>query len=93
MDYIVLDPQDNVAVALRDIEAGETIGPEPDRIRVYTRIPQGHKVALRPISIHGSILKYGLPVGLAKSSIDPGQHVHIHNVTSAYINNDQNHHE
>ena len=42
-----LKPSDEVAVALRDIQAGETLSPFD--LNANTDIPFGHKVALRPI--------------------------------------------
>ncbi len=30
------------------------------------------------------ILKYGMPIGIATRNIAAGEHVHIHNIRSAY---------
>jgi altronate dehydratase small subunit len=43
-------------------------------------IPFGHKFALRPIPMGGSVIKYGEIIGVASQSIAPGDHVHVHNV-------------
>lgn len=85
---IRLSERDNVAVATRTIEAGATA--EVDGIRVTARdpIPFAHKIALRPIERDGQVLKYGVPIGRAKAAIAPGEHVHVHNIRSDYVNNE-----
>jgi altronate hydrolase len=93
MDILFLDPKDNVAVALRDLEINERISWDADSLQVRSFIPQGHKIALQHISTGEAIIKYGMPIGLAKVPIEAGEHVHIHNVTSAYCNNEQDHYE
>lgn len=70
--------QDNVAVALRDLERGTVI----DEIAILEDIPQGHKVALRSISDGQMVVKYGFPIGVATSPIEAGRHVHSHNLQS-----------
>ena len=73
---IRLNENDNVAVAIRAIEAGEDIG----GIVTANRIPRGHKVALKPIARGETVTKYGQTIGLASADILPGQHVHLSNV-------------
>ena len=34
------------------------------------------------------MFKYGVPIGRAKVAIEPGQHVHVHNIRSDYVNNE-----
>ncbi|MEW6454119.1 MAG: UxaA family hydrolase [Pseudomonadota bacterium] len=43
-------------------------------------VPIGHKVALKDIKKGDTIWKYGQDIGIAKSSIGKGEHVHVHNV-------------
>lgn len=75
--YLQINPSDNVVVALRPIAAGEV-----DGLRVIQDVPQGHKIALRPIKSGESIVKYGYPIGTATRDIAAGEHVHSHNVAS-----------
>ena len=42
----------------------------------------GHKYAIRPIAPGENVIKYGMPIGHAKVQIDPGEHVHTHNLAS-----------
>jgi altronate dehydratase small subunit len=84
MRAIVLNAKDNVATALADIPAGASPhidGPvEAKDLKVAEDIPMGHKFALRQIS--GEVIKYGEIIGVADRPIDPGEHVHVHNVKS-----------
>jgi hypothetical protein len=45
----------------------------------------GHKFAFLKIAKGGGITKYGAPIGVATKDIEPGDSMHIHNVTSDYI--------
>lgn len=67
---------DNVAIVLESIQQGEMI----EDIQAIDFIPKGHKIALKSIDSNEAILKYGYPIGKAKSPILPGMHVHVHNV-------------
>ncbi|MGR3724588.1 UxaA family hydrolase [Abyssibius alkaniclasticus] len=75
---LVLHPQDNIAVALTDIAAGEAIG-ETGAVAAQT-IKQGHKLAISPIAAGENVLRYGQIIGQAKADIAPGEHVHVQNL-------------
>ena len=70
---------DNVAVVKKAIPANTTLN---GSITVTTdrEIPAGHKVAITLIREGEAIVKYGQLIGWAKTLIEPGQHVHTHNV-------------
>jgi altronate hydrolase len=80
---IVLDPADNVAMALRALAEGEEIVVEGTPLRTRTAIPTGQKLARRAIPAGDPVLKYNEPIGLAAKAIAAGEHVHAHNVRSA----------
>ena len=82
---IVLDPADNVAVALRTLAEGEEIVVEGAPLRVATAIPTGHKLARRAIAAGGPVLKYNETIGVASAPIAAGEHVHVQNVRSARL--------
>lgn len=82
---IVLDPADNVAVALRAIEAGEEVEVAGGSLRATTAIPVGHKLARRPIGAGEDVTKYAETIGIASAPIAAGEHVHVHNVRSARL--------
>jgi galactarate dehydratase len=75
---ILLNTNDNVAVARRSIYAGVATG-RGDLI-AKDFIGRGHKVALRAIKEGEEVLKYGQVIGVASQDIEPGQHVHLHNL-------------
>ena len=78
---LALDRYDNVANALEAIAAGDEIDAQSDQTVVArTPVPLGHKVALVSIRAGEPVVKYGEPIGLARSDIAPGEHVHTHNV-------------
>ena len=81
-----LAPSDPIAVALRDIEAGESIVmPDGRSLRVAARVPFGFKLAVRPIAAEEKVHKYRVPIGTATVPIAPGEIVHLHNLRSDYI--------
>jgi len=82
---IVINPKDNVANALVDIEKGEVVEIFTSRtlsVKVKSDIPFGHKFAVRDIPKGGEIIKYGEVIGRATKDIREGEHVHVHNVES-----------
>lgn len=82
---ILIAPEDNVAVVLRDFREGETVAVGNRAVVCLGGVPSGHKVALEPIADGGSIVKCAVPVGISRRAIAAGEHVHIHNVASRYI--------
>jgi len=75
-DFIHIHPKDNVAVALKPIQAGTVF----DGVTAKTDIPQGHKMALSALAENDQIIKYGFSIGHATAPIAPGQWVHTHNM-------------
>lgn len=82
---MTLAPQDNVAVALRPLRAGETITFDASTIVVERDVAVGHKVAARAIVAGETIVKYNCPIGRATRDIAAGAYVHTHNVESGYL--------
>ncbi len=84
----VVEPEDNVATALREVDAGETVtvavGEETVTVDVLEDIAFGHKLAIEPIPAGETVRKYGKSIGNATEDIDPGEWVHVHNVESNY---------
>ena len=59
MRYIKINPDDNVAVALQDLQKGETV----EGVKLLTDVPRGHKVVLRDLREGEDVIKYGYPIG------------------------------
>jgi len=73
---LTVHADDNVATILdADIDQRKTQAGLP----ILGNIKFGHKVALRAIQSGESIIKYGIPIGVATQDIEPGEHVHTHN--------------
>ncbi|SHO61164.1 SAF domain-containing protein [Pseudoxanthobacter soli DSM 19599] len=91
---VVLGAGDNVGIALTDIAAGaDATSLDGRSLSAAEAIPQGHKIALRPIAAGSDIVRYGMAVGVARADIAAGHLVHIHNVASRYLDNDEDHYE
>jgi len=81
---LLLDAGDNVLIATSRIRAQETVMVAGKPVMLPADLPIGHKLARRAISAGEKILKYGAPIGSATEDIDPGAHVHVHNLKSDY---------
>jgi altronate hydrolase len=68
-NLILLHPDDDVAVAVRDLPDG-TAG----------KVPAGHKAAVRDLETGDLVRKYGQVIGRATRPIRAGEHVHGHNL-------------
>jgi altronate hydrolase len=79
---IRLRPEDNVAVAARNLSADIEIEIDGRRLTLPQRIGMGHKVALRDVRKGDAIYKYGQIIGFASTDIPAGSHVHVHNVSA-----------
>ncbi len=79
-DHILLSPRDSVIVALQDLEPGTRLEVGQRTVAARQFIPAGHKMAIREIAAHAPVFKYGWPIGLASRAIEPGSHVHSHNL-------------
>jgi altronate hydrolase len=75
-----LRPEDNVAVAARNLPAGLEIRFNDMTLALSRQIGLGHKVAVRDIGKGEAIYKYGQVIGFAGEPIPAGSHVHVHNV-------------
>ena len=81
-----IHPEDNVVTVLHDVDPGVAIdlgdGALPDLVVARGEIPFGHKVAIRVIASGEHVVKYGASIGVATADIQPGDHVHLHNLRS-----------
>ncbi|MEM7028406.1 MAG: UxaA family hydrolase [Chloroflexota bacterium] len=80
-----LSPQDNVLVLIRSLAQGETFRIAGHSFQLATAVTLGHKIAACDIQAGEKIIKYGVPIGSAKTDIRQGDHVHLHNIKSDYI--------
>jgi len=59
MKYIKINPADNVAVALQDLQQGEVV----EGIVLQMAVPRGHKIVLKSLKAGDNVIKYGYPIG------------------------------
>lgn len=61
---------------------------ENDNVAVVTDGDlKGHKIALSLIKQGENVIKYGYPIGFATEDIQPGSHVHVHNIKTNLAGN------
>ncbi|MCI8694298.1 MAG: altronate dehydratase [Lachnospiraceae bacterium] len=92
-NFIKINEEDNVVVALKPIPAGEVLRigvrdedgakEEIREIAALEEIPAGHKMAVLDIPEGGSVIKYGYCIGNAKEDIRAGGWIHTHNLKTA----------
>jgi len=77
-----LHPRDEVAIALRPIDAGTVLsrGGESENLRILDDIPRSHKFALTDVARGAQLHKYGQSIGRATADIPAGAHVHAQNL-------------
>lgn len=73
--FITMDERDNVAIVANDggLPAGTVFS---NGLTLVDKVPQGHKVALRPIAQGEEVLRYGVRIGTALKDIPAGAWVH-----------------
>lgn len=90
---ILMNMKDNVAVVLSQIGKGESVKivcnkETVTKVTVLEDIEIYHKIAVKPIQVGDIIYKYGEVIGKAVSSIKVGQHVHVDNIESVMVGNE-----
>jgi len=77
---IKIHEQDNVAVALLVLSAGQEVQVGLETVTIMEEIPVGHKFALVNLQPSSEVTKYGYPIGKAIKPIQKGEWVHTHNL-------------
>lgn len=71
--YIQIHPNDNVAVALTDLPAGEVLHLSGRDVTLREAIPVGHKIALADLKEQDQVIKYGYPIGHVLRRVQSGE--------------------
>ncbi len=74
---IKLNARDTVIVALEALPPGAVV---EEGVICAASIPAGHKIAVQPMEPGDPVRKYGQTIGFATLPIQPGDHVHTHNI-------------
>ncbi len=84
LQAIMVNSRDNVATAMANLNKGVivnlSVGEDNSTIEIMEDIALGHKFSLYQIEPDSAIIKYGEVIGYATKPIQPGEHVHVHNV-------------
>ncbi len=79
-DAVRIHQDDNVAVAIHALSAGDEVTVGDARITLREDIPAGHKFALDRLDVGQPVVKYGFPIGAMTAPVSAGHWVHSHNL-------------
>lgn len=77
---MLLHEDDDVAIATGDLAEAAQVTVGDHRLAVRDAVPRGHKVAIRRREPGEPVRRYGQIIGFATRVIEPGDHVHMHNL-------------
>ncbi len=78
---VVINPKDNVGVAIAEVKKGETVAVGAgNTLQAEDDIPRNHKIALVDIPANAPVIKYGEKIGTAGRAVAAGSWVHTHNL-------------
>lgn len=77
--YLQIHPDDNAAIALVDLTAGEPVALPGADFLLSSAVPAKHRFALRNLSPGDSVLVYGTLVGRAVAHVRQGEPLSIRN--------------
>ena len=81
VNFIKINPDDNVAVAIHPLKKGENITVNNKNIiTIQEDIPAGHKIALKDFNVDENIIKYGYPIGHTITPISQGAWINEKNI-------------
>jgi altronate hydrolase len=78
--YLKINSEDNVAVAIVDLTAGEMVAIDGIEIILQKDIPAGHKFALKDFAEKDLIIKYGYSIGHTRIALAKGDLVNEKNI-------------
>jgi altronate hydrolase len=73
---------DDVAVAVDDLVAGESVRVDGCDITLPETIARGHKFALHALAANTVVHKYGFPIGRTTAAVARGAWLHTHNLAT-----------
>lgn len=81
-DAIHVNEKDNLVTCLRPIKKGEDVKLDGKVFKATADIGKFHKMAVETIKRGENCYKYGEIIGVALEDLNPGDHVHVHNIES-----------
>jgi altronate hydrolase len=83
MDFLKIDPKDNVLVALQDLPEGKEITFGNKNILVKQKIPAKHKLFINDMQSGDEIIMYGVLVGKLQNEVKSGERMTVENTKHA----------
>lgn len=72
---IKINPEDNVAVAIAPLNAGDKVSVDGKEITLTSDVPSGHKFLLCDLNSGDNVIKYGYPIGHLKEDCKAGDFI------------------
>ncbi len=79
-NFIKINENDNVAVALDVIPENTTVNVAGSDVTTTMEIPAGHKFALEDMPEATPVIKYGFRIGNTTAAVKKGEWIHTHNL-------------
>ncbi len=79
-NFIKINENDNVAVALDVIPENTTVNVAGSDVTTTMEIPAGHKFALEDMPEATPVIKYGFRIGNTTATVKKGEWIHTHNL-------------
>ncbi|MCQ2226332.1 MAG: altronate dehydratase family protein [Bacteroidales bacterium] len=79
-DYLKINADDNVAVAISELKNGTEVVVDGTNIVLKNNIPAGHKFALATMAQGQNVVKYGYPIGHATANVEAGELMDHNNI-------------
>ena len=81
---VIVKQDDSVVTVIEAVTKGGTVTYTGCKQPISARqdIPIYHKIAIKAVKKGDFIIRYGEKIGIATTDISPGDHVHVHNVSS-----------
>lgn len=79
-NFIKINENDNVAVALEVIPENTTVNVAGTDVTTIMEIPAGHKFALVDMAEATPVIKYGFRIGNTTAAVKKGEWIHTHNL-------------
>ncbi len=86
MDKLMkINPADNVLIVRVPLQENDLLEIGGHSYIAAKAIGFGHKIAAVAFKPGDKIIKFGVPIGSATTSIGIGEHIHLHNMKSDYL--------
>lgn len=82
---LLMSAEDNCLIAATPLTAGETLRIEGADVTLPRDVGLGHKVARLPLAAGTLVVRYGAVIGTTTADVAIGEHLHLHNLKSNYI--------